>query len=579
MLLIYFLFVLGVGSNRIRTSNGILEGSLVKVGPHEINVFKNIPFAEAPLNDLRFQSPLPKKRWRGIWNSTVYSPACMSNTTRTTSPQSDVDEDCLYLNIWADQRCMNRACPVIFYIHGGGFYYDSAIMFNETEIITKYAVHEIIFVVAAYRLGVFGFLDLGMELPSAPYNVGVYDIVLSLRWVQREIANFGGDKRRITLVGNSAGATVISYLLSSPVVESGAFCRAFIGSSVPLLRPHVTLQMSEIITSYLRCKSRLIEDELSCLKELSAEELVLATRSNEEDFGEVGPQTDRFLLPMGNFMKMMKFSWKPKHLLIMTTTEEMDTSRSDDIKNLCKFYSNSFDYTTSQVSDMCYKKYSKKYMDTKKDYIHAIHTQISLINTRAGGRSYRGIFGQEGSTFHANDLTYLIGLHPKQDMNEDQKKMNVFYPEVLRRFVNGEVPYEGWIPTDLDGKNYYYLSFNNLTKQVPKMVIGQIYNQPAVDFWLSDMDKVNQFNLPQKTIQTAHSFESFEFPSSSQVNLERKDRVPIFWTTLSIIIIVATVILMVTSLRLFFRYHYFAEYRLAKGGEGKKLLIKNVRRV
>ncbi|CAD5230029.1 unnamed protein product [Bursaphelenchus okinawaensis] len=573
--MICFIFILVgiVEGNRVRVSTGVLEGKVERVGPHKINVFKNVPFAEPPLKDLRFQSPLPKKRWRGIWDATEYSPACMSNSSRTTSPQSNVDEDCLYLNIWADERCMNRACPVLFYIHGGGFYYDSAIMFNETEIINKFAVNEIIFVIPAYRLGIFGFLDLGMELPLTPYNVGLYDILLSLRWIQKEISNFGGDKRRITLVGNSAGASTIAYLMSSPVVEPGAFAQAVIDSSVPLLRPHQTQQMCDTISGYVRCKSKSIEEEVQCLKEISAEELLLASRDTEDDFGEVGPQTDRFLIPKENFFQMASTYWQPKPLLIITTTDEMSSDADDDIEGLCQAYCHAFNYHTREAYDKCVEKYSVDVYHTKKDFIHAMHTQISLFNTRAGGTSYRGVFALDGSTHHANDLTFLIGLHPKEKMNSDQTLMNSLYPEIFRRFIRGEKPANGWIPTDLDGKNYFYLTFNNITKATPTPVIGKIYNQKAVDFWLSYLRLINKQNLPQEE----SSIENLNQFYDSKAQLSHVDKISIFWTTLALVIIIATGVLICTSLRLFLRYHYFADYRIAMGGEGRKLLIRNVR--
>ncbi|KAI6173894.1 Carboxylic ester hydrolase [Aphelenchoides besseyi] len=193
-------------------NSGIIEGRTVSVWPHEVDVYKGIPFSEKPVGNRRFQLPEPKRPWHGILNTTEYSRPCISNTTQTTSPQSNVSEDCLYLNVFADARCQSRLCPILFYIHGGDFYYDSAVMFNDTEIINKYASDEIVFVIPAYRMGIFGFLDLGKELDDTVYNIGFHDIILALRWVQKECLNFGGDVNRITIVGNSGGAMAVQYL-------------------------------------------------------------------------------------------------------------------------------------------------------------------------------------------------------------------------------------------------------------------------------------------------------------------------------------------------------------------------------
>jgi len=148
----------------VELSGGVIRGRVSYEGGRPAHVFKNVPMAEPPVGNRRFAKLEEKRPWRPlIWNSTEYSPACPSNTTDTTSPQDNISEDCIYMNVFADASCRRRAsgCPILFYIHGGGFTFDSAVMFNETQLVQKYASDGVVFMIPAYRLGVLGFLDLG----------------------------------------------------------------------------------------------------------------------------------------------------------------------------------------------------------------------------------------------------------------------------------------------------------------------------------------------------------------------------------------------------------------------------------
>jgi carboxylesterase type B len=139
-----------------------------------------------------------------------------------------------------------KACPILFYIHGGSFYYDSAVMFNDTEIIRKYASDELVFIIPAYRPGIFGFLDLGEPLEGAPYNVGIYDMILALRWAQKEASKFGGDATKITLMGNSGGGAAVEYLQACPALESNVFDKVIISSGLATLKPHASFKMTQL---------------------------------------------------------------------------------------------------------------------------------------------------------------------------------------------------------------------------------------------------------------------------------------------------------------------------------------------
>ncbi|KAK6019876.1 hypothetical protein OSTOST_14477, partial [Ostertagia ostertagi] len=124
-----------------------------------------------PVGELRFQKPQEVQKWDGVWDATEYGPACMSNSSTTTSPQKWVDEDCLHLNIFAGADCLEKSCPVVFYIHGGGFNYDSAVMFKDEALVNNFGGNGVVLVIPGVRLGFFGLLTFASD-DIVPRNLG-----------------------------------------------------------------------------------------------------------------------------------------------------------------------------------------------------------------------------------------------------------------------------------------------------------------------------------------------------------------------------------------------------------------------
>lgn len=183
----------------------------------------------------------------------------MTNTTLATRAQKIISEDCLYINIFADSRCtsvnvddffnsclQHDPCPVVYYIHGGAFFWGSAVQFTDEFIIERYASDRMVFLIPAYRLGVFGFWDLGDDR-TVPRNLGLHggsffeinpmfsDMILSLEWVQKEISHFGGKPTDVTMMGNSAGASAIEFLSVSPSVPKHFYSKIILSSGTPIM--------------------------------------------------------------------------------------------------------------------------------------------------------------------------------------------------------------------------------------------------------------------------------------------------------------------------------------------------------
>lgn len=218
----------------VRTDAGLVRG-VVETG---LTVYRGIPFAAPPVGDLRWREPAPVPTWRGVRAADHFAPACQQ--TGVSMPGETppvVSEDCLYLNVWTPARSSRERLPVIVWIHGGGFTNGSAAMplYAGDRLARRGAV----VVTVSYRLGPFGFLahpGLTAESPhGASGNYGLMDQIAALKWVQRNIAAFGGDPARVTIAGQSAGAMSVSILMASPRAK-GLFQRA-IGQSGGFFEP------------------------------------------------------------------------------------------------------------------------------------------------------------------------------------------------------------------------------------------------------------------------------------------------------------------------------------------------------
>jgi para-nitrobenzyl esterase len=233
------LFLCGVANAQLREPLELDAGSLgnsTESSPG-IRVFKGVPFAAPPVGALRWREPQPVAKWDGVRDASKFGNVCIqpdggARGNIAVGPGSPpLSEDCLYLNVWTGARAATERRPVMVYFFGGAFSEGagSIPLYDGDALARKGAV----VVTMNYRLGPFGFFShpaLTAESPhKASGNYGLADMVASLRWVQSNIAAFGGDPSNVTVFGQSAGAMAIGALTSSPVTK-GLFQRA-IGQS------------------------------------------------------------------------------------------------------------------------------------------------------------------------------------------------------------------------------------------------------------------------------------------------------------------------------------------------------------
>jgi para-nitrobenzyl esterase len=221
--------------SQIQTAK-VTGGEVQGVVTDGISIFKGIPFAAPPVGDLRWKAPMPVQPWTGVKKADSFGPACMQtpNSMGNTAP---VSEDCLYLNVWTPAKIPSEKIPVIVWIYGGGFSGGSTSipMYDGMKLAQK----GLVVVSVAYRVGPFGFLahpELSRESGAGSGVYGLQDMIAGLRWVQDNIARFGGDRSKVTIFGHSAGGMAVNMLAASPVTK-GLFHRVLCmsgGSFAPL---------------------------------------------------------------------------------------------------------------------------------------------------------------------------------------------------------------------------------------------------------------------------------------------------------------------------------------------------------
>ena len=213
------------GANPIvRINDGLVRGTTAGT----VGEFLGIPYAAPPTGNLRWRPPAPPASWEGVRDATQFGPSC-PQAPGPFAPPGAFSEDCLYLNVYAPAaRSGFGGRPVLVWIHGGGLVQDGARNYDGTKL----AADGVVVVTINYRLGALGFLahPALASRPGGPAgNYGLMDQQAALRWVQRNIAQFGGDPRNVTIAGQSAGGLSVLAQMVSPGAR-GLFQRAIVQS-------------------------------------------------------------------------------------------------------------------------------------------------------------------------------------------------------------------------------------------------------------------------------------------------------------------------------------------------------------
>ncbi len=267
----------------VRTDNGLVEGTTSADG--KVRIYEGIPFAAPPVGELRWKEPQPMTHWDGVRKATEFGARCIQANIFPDMVFRDKgpSEDCLYLNVWTPAADANAKLPVMVWIYGGGF---AAGASSEPRQDGEHLAEKGVVVVSMnYRLGVFGFFaypELAKESEHhASGNYGLMDQTAALRWVQKNIAGFGGDPQEVTIFGESAGSFSVSAQMASPLTkglferaigESGAFFGTTLETKSLEKAEEIGLNFAELIGA----------GSLAALRAKSADELLEATGKGHE---------------------------------------------------------------------------------------------------------------------------------------------------------------------------------------------------------------------------------------------------------------------------------------------------------
>ncbi|XP_018016575.1 cholinesterase 1 [Hyalella azteca] len=246
----------------VQTTLGLVQGVKEIQGEVAVFAFRGIPFAEAPLDKLRFMPPVPASPW----NSTL-----IANESRSECVQwfGAGEEDCLFLDIYVPQTVLdvNSSLASIVFIHGGGFMFGSTTPYGEAFPLLR---HDVIVAMPQYRLGVLGFFSTDDEV--APGNQGLQDQTLALKFLHDNIANFGGDPQRVTIMGSSAGSVSAHFQMVTPAAQ-GLFSGVLLHSgsiTAPWALGRDFNKNAHTIAREFQCRANSSEEIVDCLQQVNA---------------------------------------------------------------------------------------------------------------------------------------------------------------------------------------------------------------------------------------------------------------------------------------------------------------------
>ena len=265
-------------SEPVRTENGLVSGV---AGSHsEVRIFKGIPFAAAPVGDLRWKPPQAGAHWSAVRSADSFSANCMQLSANGGAfppyggdrGATRMSEDCLYLNVYTAARGSQDRRPVMVWIHGGALTSGAGAIYEGESLAMK----GVVVVTINYRLGVFGFLAHPELIKESDHhasgNYALLDQIAALKWVQKNIAAFGGDPGRVTIFGESAGSWSVNLLMATPLAR-GLVHRA-IGESGGQFAPARSL--AELEQAGVKFGQSVGASSVAALRAKPAEELAAA---------------------------------------------------------------------------------------------------------------------------------------------------------------------------------------------------------------------------------------------------------------------------------------------------------------
>ena len=393
-------------------------------------IFRGIPYAEPPINNLRWKSPIPAKKNLKI-DARQFKPACMQDRYNTdwyhnvikafgSDPSlfdhvDSISEDCLYLNIWTKSLETSARKPVMVWIHGGN---DTAGWSYEPDYIGHNLSNKDVVVVSiGYRLNIFGFFRHPNMIKQTG-NFGLEDQILSLQWLKENIEYFGGDPKNITIFGESAGGAHISYHLASPASE-GLFEKAIIQSGgYNLISPYSLLDIQDAHSLAKEATDIISPNNFEALRKIDSNKLLDASKAMGYPFHPIidGDLIQKEILNIyssGNLNKvdLIIGSNKNEEYLYI----DKDLSAKDLIKQITERNPDKADKIISLLDLSDIPLASDRVGTNQLTACPSIY--IARQMTKSGNKVYQYLFSKQRIksenilSYHGAEIPYVFGTH------------------------------------------------------------------------------------------------------------------------------------------------------------------------
>ncbi|XP_050461016.1 uncharacterized protein LOC126856509 isoform X2 [Cataglyphis hispanica] len=461
-------------TREVHVKEGRLRGMVIRPRTNHklqlVDVFLGVPYAEPPVGSFRFSPPRSPQPWTGVRQSQEFAPVCpqvLPNLREEVKPGRyeylerhlpylrKQSEDCLYLNIYAPHQAEGqrnlRKYPVMVFIHGESFEWNSGNPYDGT-ILAAYG--NVVFVTINFRLGILGFLRPGIRDDTAS-NFGLLDQIAALLWLRENIAEFGGDFDRVTLIGHGTGAIFANLLLISPVAnKKGLFKRAILMSGSAMSADAIgkaPLQITKQVAHALNCPTTSDSELASCLRNQEVDTLLHVKIHKPKYVPAYAPLIDRAVIPdkPSNLMENAQLFGRFDLLYGVTESEKfhilppvallhgmLDGQRDEILRDFAKathelepelILSKELEqYKLGNFFNGFTKDYATKNRDMVLEALSDSGTVAPLIMTanlhsRANPKSYMYVFShpkamqdysgqQHQHTVHGEELPYVLGV-------------------------------------------------------------------------------------------------------------------------------------------------------------------------
>lgn len=434
----------------VNLDSGRAQGVKIKAAyDKEVFAFLGIPFARPPIGELRFAKPKCVKPWKDIFNATHKRFPCIQpdfhGPKNFTIDGSNGTEDCLHINVWvpATRRCIDRNAmhTVMVYFYGGSFQSGANSWdLYDGRFIASFG--EVIVVTPNYRVNAFGFLKAGTD--DAPGNVGLHDQILALKWIEANIASFGGNPRGVVPFGQSAGAISVSFQMVTPRLSQYAYHRYIVMSAAAYtpLPSNTGAEADKNLRSLALstgCHADNNRQMLNCLRKLDVSAIYNVIKENKQFF--MPSYYDDVLPDLPTRMIRRFLKTKNKEMLVGVTAREgvaffeilfydvLGKNFTVDARFLKSRFPDAFgtmgegviNFALS-VLNIVYDIYSPTYDGIKEligDSIFVCPTQYFTKRfAEKGGRAYFYVFNPKPSftvfggdvATHGDDVLYLFGV-------------------------------------------------------------------------------------------------------------------------------------------------------------------------